>query len=94
MDKYFIYEVQKKTGPASHEFYCYAVYSTRTHHVTNYVKGETQRAARKKCEQVIGLLTLQDPAPIVVWRDWPIALWPHELTEQELVDRIRKREVS
>ena len=92
MNKYLIYEVQKKTGPVSQEFYCYAIYSTQTHHIVNYCKGNTQRAARKKCEEIIGIITLQESAP-VVWRNWPINLWPEELTEQNLIDRIKKREV-
>lgn len=93
MDKYLIYEIQKKTGPVSQEFYCYAIYSTKTHHVVSYPKAETQRAARKKCEEIANILSLQDETPII-WRDWPIALWPDELIEKNLVDRIRKREVS
>ena len=60
----FVYEVYERTGPAVNEFYCYVIYSSKTHHI------------------------------IVVWRDWPILLWSDELTEQAMVEKIRKREVS
>ena len=93
MDKYFIYEVLKKTGPVTHEFYCYAIYDTKTRHVISYSKADTQRAARMKCEEIISIISLYNERP-VVWRDWPIALWPDELIEEKLIERIRKREVS
>ena len=94
MDKYFIYEVQKRTSPVIQEFYCYAIYNTNTRRIVSYCKADSQRSARKKCEEVINLMALQDPPPVVVWRDWPIALWSNELVEKELINRIRKREVS
>lgn len=90
----FVYEVCKRTGPAVNEFYCYAIYSSKTHHIICCFKEKDQRAARKTCDNFIGTLTYSDEVSIVVWRDWPILLWSDELTEQAMVEKIRKREVS
>lgn len=46
------------------------------------------------CEELIGSLMFNDEAPIIVWRSWPILLWPDELNEQNMVEYIRKREVE
>lgn len=90
----YVYEVHMRTGPASHEFYCYAIYSSKTHHVIQMFKHKSQRAARKLCEKFVGNLIFQDEVPIVIYRNWPILLWPDELSEQELIKKICKKEVK
>lgn len=90
----FVYEVYKRTGPAVNEFYCYVIYSSKTHHIIHYFKEKDQRTARKACDNFISAMTYSDEAPIIVWRDWPILLWSDELTEQAMIEKIRKREVS
>ena len=87
----FIYEVRRRTGPVAHEFYCYAVYDSKIHHIIQQFSSDTQRAARRLCEDFIGTITYTDDAPIVVWRNWPVLL--EEVNDQLMVEEIRKREV-
>ena len=89
----FIYEVRKRTGPVTHEFHSYAIYSSKTHQVIHYFKGETQRAARRLCDEYLSGIIYADELPIIVWRNWPLLMWPDELTEQKIVEKIRGREV-
>lgn len=92
--KLYIYEVFKK-GIDCDEFYCYAIYDSSIHQIISYPKGDTQRAARKKCEQVLDISTLTDDlAPIVIWRNWPITLKAEDMTVQNLLQVINNREVT
>ena len=90
----YIYEVFKK-GLEKDEFYCYTIYDSSIHLPISYPKGETQRAARKKCEQIIDISTLTDEVPpIVIWRNWPIVLKAEEMTTQNLIKVIENREIT
>lgn len=94
MRKLFIYEVRKNLAPGTSEFYCYAIYDTTKHKVLYYIKDVTGRAARQKCRNMLNMMEVQSgDVFITVWRDWPINLWPHEMKEEILVGRIKKKEV-
>lgn len=92
MNKYFIYEVQKKVGPAAQEFYCYIIYDVQMRRVIDYFKADTQRASRKECEKALEILMVLNNG-VSIWRDWPIVLLPNELHEKAIMEEIRKREI-
>lgn len=89
----FIYEVRQRTGPVTHDFYSYIIYNSQSHQIVQQFKDDSMRQARRKCDTYIDGELSNDNSSIIVWRNWPLLMWPDELVEQKITEKIRKREI-
>lgn len=89
----FIYEVRQRTGPVTHDFHSYIIYSSQNHQIIQQFKDDSMRRARRKCDTYIDEKLSDEDLSILVWRNWPLLMWSDELTEQKIIEKIRKREV-
>ena len=95
VNKYFVYEVYEKTDLYNSHFSCYVIFDAFQNKIIQYIGGVNQRAARTNCSNFIDLLSLHNEnEPIVIWRNWPLAMWGREINDKAILERIHGREID
>jgi len=90
--KYFVYELHVRTQPFHAEFYGYLIYNKTQNQVGSIIVKETQREARKRCNEILDIASQYDNS-IVVWRNWPIVI-SREDDEETILNTIKEREIQ
>lgn len=91
LKRIFVYEIRKKLDPHNSQFYCYLVYDLHRNKIVGRFNDEDQRIARHTCDEF--LKAYDTPEYLVIRREWPLHVWPKDMNEEYVIQRIRNSEI-